>query len=93
MRYFIFLITLVFTLNYATMGYAADSAEERYQKIKEETMNTGAAGFDTRHKAYSRYVMDRRKSDINKFADIAPAAGDMEEEKIEQPAKIPTYND
>ena len=73
MRLFTYLTILCFS---SVSVYAADSVEERYQSVKEQTQHTGSAGFDARHKAYSQYIMQNRKAEEAGFADIEPAAGD-----------------
>lgn len=51
------------------------TAEERYEKVKEQTKHTGSVGFDKRHQAYRDYIMEQRQDAAGNVAEIAPAAG------------------
>lgn len=54
------------------------TAEERYEKVKEQTKHTGSVGFDKRHQAYRDYIMEQRQDAAGNVAEIAPAAGGNE---------------
>ncbi len=75
------------------------SAEQKYQTIKDQTEHSGSVGFDKRHKAYRKYIMESRQKDTaENVAKISPAAGEVEMDvntKSETKAKPvqPKYND
>lgn len=96
MKYFSILTIAILALAITGHSFAADFDQGRYERVKKETMHSGSAGFDRRHRAYSRHIMNRNATRIDdagiaaRLQDIAPAAGDAKEDK---PAKMPTYND
>jgi len=75
---------IVFTLFFvASLNVQPVLAADNYEAVKEDTMHTGGAGFDKRHKAYARHIMGKRQSmDASSVANIAPAAGDEVEAEL-----------
>lgn len=75
----------------------ANDYQERYEIVKDETMHSGTAGFDRRHKAFSRFVMDKRRAQSNAQTDsvepqsIEPASGEEKDKSQSKKQKI-TYN-
>lgn len=76
MRTMIFIfVALTLWMPTTTQASGDITAEERYEKVKEQTKHTGSVGFDKRHQAYRDYIMEQRQDAAGNVAEIAPAAG------------------
>lgn len=62
----------------STLSISSVHAADEYEVVKQETMHTGAAGFDKRHKSYAEYIMKKRQGGTDEaqaVTEIEPASG------------------